>query len=266
MNKIVLILFLFALFIGCSESKEEDFVARVGNHFLTESMIEKALNENGGDKIFREEFIRTWIEKEVIYLSAINKGVTKSKKYSELIGNVKIEIANSMVIGEVIKAKNDSISEEELENYYVENISEFKLTSEQVQYNQASFNSKKYAKEFRHKLVSMSWEKALDEFYTNNSILFSRVDELEYIHNLFPFSIREKLLKLRINTNSAVFESSNGIFTVVRLNKHYKKNEVPEFFEIKQKIEKKYQVLQRKEFYNNYIKELYSKYSSEIER
>jgi hypothetical protein len=266
MNRIAFALVLSLLFIGCGEKKEVDFVARVGNHFLTESMISEAITGRSSDKLFREEFIREWIEKEVIYLAAVKSGVLESKKYSYLIKNAEVEIANSILISEAIESSKKKISKEELEKYYVENIAKFKLTSEQMLYNQVSFNKKSDAKKFRRRLVSSSWEEALEEFLNNKSLVFSEENILEYKYNIFPITVRERLRKLRKSNNSAVFESSDGIFTVLRLNKFYKKNEVPEFFEIEHEIEKKYLMLKRKEFYNNYIKQLYSKYSSEIER
>ena len=46
----------------------------------------------------------------------------------------------------------------------------------------------------------------------------------------------------------------------------YKKYEVPEYNEIEIDIKEKYLANNRKEIYNNFIKQLYSDYSSEIER
>ncbi|MCF6268805.1 MAG: peptidyl-prolyl cis-trans isomerase [Melioribacteraceae bacterium] len=265
-NRVAILSLLLLLFISCSEKKEANYVARVGDSFLTEQMINDVVNENVGNKLFREEYIRKWVEKRVIYLSAIDKGVLKNEKYLKLIDEAKVEIANAILIKELLKKNNRTIVSQELEEYFVKNISEFKLEAERFIYNQVSFSNKNAAKKFRRKLVSTNWERMVEEFSNNKALLFSAQNNLEYIYNIFPMNIRVELSKLKKNGVSGVIETSQNIFTILQLLKSYKKNDVPEFHEIEMDIREKYIAKNRKEIYNNYIKQLYSEYGSEIER
>ncbi len=265
-NRTALLSLLVLLFISCSEKKENNYIARVGDYFLTESMIDDAISDNGKSKIFREEFIRKWIEKRVIYLSAIDKGIVESKKYFKLIDEAKLEIANAILISELIDNNIQTVSNKELEKYYVENISEFKLRAKQFIYNQVSFSSKNSAKKFRRKLVSKGWEKSVEEFTDDENLLFSTKNNLEYIYNVLPISVRTELIRLQRNGVSGVIESSQNVFTILQLIKSYKKNDVPEFNEIVMDIKEKYIAKNRKEIYNKFIKQLFSEYGSEIER
>lgn len=263
-NRVILFGFILFLIISCNQKKNDDFVVRVGDFYLTQEMIDDAIGNSEGNKLFREEFIRKWIEKKLIYLSAINQGILESEEYSDLVADAKVELANAIVIKELVNYNKADISKEELEKYYVEHISEFKLSAPKIMYNQVSFNNKTVAKKFRRKLVSLGWGKVVAQFSNDAALIFATKNKFEYIYNILPMSIRDQLLRLRTNGISRVIESSQDVFTILQLEKSYKKNEVPEFNEIE--IKEKYIANSRKELYSNYIKQLYSEYSSEIER
>lgn len=265
-NRALLFSLFLLLFLSCSKKEDIDYVVRVGDSFLTQSMIDDAIGENDGNKLFREEFIRKWIEKRVIYLSAIDKGILESEKYSELIDDAKVEIANAIIIRALMKKNNLDVSKKELEKYYVEHISEFKLGAKRFVYSQISFSNKSVAKKFRRKLVSNNWKNVVEEFSNNNALIFLTQNNFEYIYNILPMRVRVVLGKLNANDVSGVIETSQGVFTILQLVKSYEKNEVPEFHEIERDIKKKHIANNRKEIYNNFIKQLYSEYSSEIER
>ena len=265
-NRIILFgLFLF-LFVGCSQKKDNDYIVRVGDSFLTQSMVDYAIGNGEGNKLFREEFIRKWMEKQLIYLSAIDKGILESDNYSELISDAKVEIANAIVIRELVKKNNRDVSQKELEEYYVKHIAEFKLSAKKFRYSQVSFRNKSVAKKFRRKLVSQGWKKAVAEFSNETTLIFATQNNFEYIYNILPMSIRDELSRLREDAFSRVIETSQDVFTILHLSKRYKKNKVPEYNEIEIDIKEKYLANNREEIYNNFIKQLYSDYSSEIER
>lgn len=265
-NKLVVFGLISLLLINCSEKKEENYIVRVGDSFLTESMIDNVIGENKENKVFREELIRNWIEKKIIYLSAVDKGVLKGEKYIELVDDAKVEIANAILIRSLIEKNGINVSTKELEKYYVENISEFKLEAKRFIYSQISFSAKNVARKFRRKLVSEDWGKIVEEFSNNDALLFSAQNSFEYVYNVLPMSIRIELTRLEKNGVSGVIESSQDVFTILQLTKIYEKSDVPEYNEIEIEIKEKYIAKKRKEIYNNYINQLYKEYGSEIER
>jgi len=71
---------------------------------------------------------------------------------------------------------------------------------------------------------------------------------------------------LNENEFSRIIEISSNNFVIVQLIKRHNKNELPKFEDIKEEVEQKYLSLKRKELYDNYLKKLYSEYSSVIVR
>lgn len=261
----VFVVFLFLL-ISCAEKKEENYIVKVGDSYLTETMIEESLNFTNDAHKFRKEFIREWIETELIYLDALENGVVDSEEYQKLLNNAKIEIANAIAIKKMISVNSVLVTNKELENFYFNKISEFKIVSPLLIYNKATFASRNDAVHFRKMLIRKGWNYSIDKFSTNGIQISVKQNISDYEYNIINENLKNKLSLIDEREYSSIVEISKNIFVIIELVKRYNKNDVPEFNEIKNEVEQKYISFKRKEFYNNYLKELYSKYSSEIER
>ena len=265
-NSTLVFIILLSLLISCSTKDEENYVVKVGESYLTESMIKESLSSLGDSNKFREEFIREWIEAELIYLDALKNGTVDSEEYQRLLAKAKIEIANALAIKKILSDNSIDIVNKKLENYYVNNISEFKVASPRLVYNQVTFTNRKIANNFRNVVVEQGWKNTVNQF-SNEGIDFSVVEnKIEYVYNMLNENLRKQFFRLSKNELSRVFTTSKNTFAIIQLLKRYNKNDVPEFEEIKGEIEQKYFSLKRKELCNNYLKELYSKYSFEIVR
>ncbi|MDA3861625.1 MAG: hypothetical protein PF445_10395 [Melioribacteraceae bacterium] len=265
-RKIVFVILLFLL-VSCSKKEEEkNYVAKVGDSYLTETMIEESLNLKKDVHKFREEFIREWIETELIYLDAINKEVVNSEEYEKVITNAKVEVAKALVIKKQVSDLSISASEKELKIFFSTNIAEFKIATTRLIYNQITFANKESAIKFRRMIISKGWKNSTKYFEDNNIQFSVKENKFEYVYNVLQEDLKNQLLMIDEKKYSGVIEISKNIFSVVQLLKIYKKNDVPEFEEIADEIEQKFFSFKRKELYNNYLKGLYSEYSSEIER
>ena len=76
-----LIKYYLALVIGltlsCAEEKTDaKIVARVGSSSLTEEELNAALGSETNANKYREEFIRRWVETELLYREAVNENIT----------------------------------------------------------------------------------------------------------------------------------------------------------------------------------------------
>jgi len=83
-NIIFFVIFLFFM-SSCAEKEEESYIVKVGNSYLTEENISEYLNSKKNVHKFREEFIREWIEKELIYLDAVEKGILNSDEFNDIV-------------------------------------------------------------------------------------------------------------------------------------------------------------------------------------
>ncbi len=263
-NSLVLIILLLLLF-SCKKEEEENFVVKVGNSVLTEAIIEESIDSSKSNK-FREEFIREWIEKKLIYLDAISKDVVNSDEYNRIIDEAKVDVANALAVKKMISKNPVSTTNKVLEKFYVENIKLFKVSSPRLIYNKATFLSKVIATKFRKIAISKGWENAVKYFSNNRSQFSIEENKLEYLYNILPEYFANQIFKISENEFSKVIETSKNTFAVVQMIKRYYKNDVLEFDEIKDEIKVKYISYKQKELYNNYLKELYNEYSSEIKR
>ncbi len=263
-NSVIVVVVLLFLLASCSKKEEGNYVAKVGNSFLTEAMIEESLNSSDKNK-FREEFIREWIERQLIYLDALKVGIANSDEYKNLIDDAKIDVANVLALKKMFLKRHIDVTNIVLEQFYVENISEFEIASPRLVYNLATFNSRDIAVKFRKKLISENWQNSV-EFFEAKGINFSVKDNIiEYVYNILPEKFANQIFQC--NTKySEVIQKSKNIFAVVQIIKKYYKNDVLEFDEIKEEIKEKYLSVKREELYNNYLKELYAEYGSEIKR
>ncbi len=104
-NKIFLFLLAAAL-IGCGkESRRTDYVARVNNSYLTEQDIEKIISSTPGKNFYRNEIIRNWIDREVLYQKAVDEGITRQEEYKLIIEDSKKELAASMLLEQIYNGK-----------------------------------------------------------------------------------------------------------------------------------------------------------------
>jgi hypothetical protein len=259
--------FIFLLFlISCSKKKEENFIARVGDTYLTKAMLDKALVTSHNSHKFKEEYIREWIRKQLLILDADKKGIFNSDNYKKLIAKAKTDIANALVIEKIINENPVKITRKALEDYFVNNVDEFLLTSQSCIFNKAVFNNYSDAKAFHKSVVKNGWDYAVKNFNRAKLLAFYNTNKYESVYNILPDNLRNEIISLKKDGVSRVIKTSETSFVVVQLKKIYNKNDVPEFEEIKDEIKRKYMAVKRKEIYKNYIKSLYSEYKTEIER
>ncbi len=257
----LLVISLF-LFISCSKKEERKYVAKVGDLVLTQ----KVLNEQKSNHKFSEEYIHEWIERRLFYLDAVNSGVTSTDDYKHIIEDAKIEVAKALAIKKIFGKNPVVVTDVKLENYYTENISEFRVWSPFVIYNRATFLEKKNALLFRKIAKRQGWQNAT-EYITSEKINFSvEENKSEYLYNILPKNLAKWIARISKQNYSGIIKTSDNSFTIVQLVKKYNKDDVPEFEDIKEDIKEKYVSVERNKIYNNYLRELYAKYGSEIKR
>ena len=263
-TSLLLISTFTGLFISCAEKEEIKYVAKVGDSYLTEDQLDKAFSSSQIDtNKYREAYIRHWIEEQLLYLAAKEKGILNSKEYLTIMEKSEKKTANSILINEIISASEvirDSVS---VIKYFENHSSEFKLPQPAIVYNFATFNNFEDADNFRESLFFNSWSDALSiskHVYESGEQIFS------YIMEDSQDNYRTVYKSLHINQVSYVMVTSNKLYIVFQLLEKFDKNEIPVLRNIYDVVKERYIAMQRETIYKNYIKKLYSDYNKRIER
>ena len=262
----IAIVSLLITIIGCEEKVEEPFVAKVGDSYLTEESINEVIPDNQENIEFREAYIRQWIEEQLLYMAAQEKGILNNDNYKTILKSAKTKTANSLLISEVMKdinVKTDSVS---VRDYFESHPSEFKLTNQAMVFNYASFVDYNHAENFRKSLFNYNWADAVTKADENKELYNSGENVFSYILDDTQDIYKRVYKSLYINQISEVMITVNNIFIVFQLLEKYELNEIPKLNTIYDQVKEKYAATQRELAYKNYIKELYSTYSSRIER
>ena len=143
MRKIeVIILSLFILF-ACSESKKpEKYIAKVDDSYLSESSFEELIDSQFVSEKNKSLVIKSWVRQEVLYHEAVRTGLTDSKEFKQIIENTKKQLAAAMVLEKYAATVDQQFTKNELEDFFEENESSFKLPFNAFYLNRVNFSDR----------------------------------------------------------------------------------------------------------------------------
>lgn len=260
-------LFLLLAAASCSEEeKEPKEIARVGGTILTEDELSSALNDYQYRAKVREEFITNWIEQEVLYQKAVDEGITDDKEYNSIIERSQKELAAALLIKKMLDENIQEPALDDLKNFYEKYKEDFRLQDDTYSYNFAQFNNYEKAIQFRSVLVASDWDKAVNVFRSDVSLL--RTIRREFIpgYKLQPITLQKIMSVLIPNEASIVLETEPMKFTVVQLLEKINKDDIPSFEAAKEAVKERYEASRNKEFIREYIDQLIADHNIEIKR
>jgi len=262
-NKIKSFILALILFSGCKqESREIDYIARVNDSYLTTEELASMIDTNASNNFYRNEAIRNWINRELLYQQAIKEGILQEDNYKSILDNSAKELAGTFLLDRFGKSEKVNLEPRELTKYYADNRDEFKISNDVYQLNLIHFNDEERAIEFRSLLLESDWQKALNVFH-NDSTIISSGNTLVKEEDIYPAALLRIVKRLYPLEISIVITEHPGYYTVAQVLGKYAKDSVLPFDVVKQSVEKRYLAEKRKSLIENYIKELYS--DNEIE-
>jgi hypothetical protein len=264
-NSFVLIFFAAIILYGCSEKPEKTgYIARVNDSYLTAEELNTLVDTGSVSTFYKNEVIRNWINREVLFQEAVKDGILDENRYNELIEKSKKELAGSLLLERFSSGKPVKVGQTELLNYYNENKNDFKLTQNSFLLNIIHFNDETRAIELRALLLDSDWKKALNIFYNDSTIISSESNVFLKEQDIYSDKILRIVRRLNPLEISIVIAEREGYYTVVQVLGKYPKDSVPVFGVIKQTVEKRYAAVKHKEMIESYIKNLYSNYEIEV--
>ena len=268
LNKIkITALFLFASIIlfGCGKEKvKKDFVARVNNTYLTNEQLSSLMGSYGAKNFYREEVIRNWINRELLYQEAVKRGILKESMFDSLLENSKKELAISLFLEKYYNEEKPTYDPKEVENYYSKHQNEFAFFYNTYYLNFADFNNEDKAIKFRSLLFDSDWEKALNIFKTDSSIIKVQNEVLLNDYQIQPVSLQRIVSQLNPQEVSIVLNYQPGHYMVIQELQKFDKGTVPPYEVIKPEVEKRFVAEMKNNFLQSYIKDIYSNNDIEV--
>lgn len=263
--------YLIALFmpfiLSCEKEKvAEDYVAKVNDVILSENELEDALDSKFHDKKYKDEYIRQWVETELLYQEAVENDITDEPEYKSVLEQSRKQLAVSFLLKEYYKDWEADYGVKELKSYFNKYINDFKIFDDAYVLNIADFNDESRAILFRYTLIESDWNSALSVFHNDESILDTKSNQLYYRYQIRPIMLYRAIKNLLPSETSIVLQTEPGIFTVVQLVTSLEKNSFPNYEYVEGLVKERYEVTLKTELYRNFIEELFVKHNVKFKK
>ena len=259
------IIFPLFLLYACNEpQKPASYVARVNGSYLTEEDVSQLIDSQFVSEKSRTSIIKNWVRQEVLYQEAVKEGITKTKSFQKSIESAKRELAAAILLEKFSSSSKPVYTNEDLENYYNENQTSFKLPFNSYFLNRINFSNENTAVQFRTEVISSGWKQAEDNFARDTTILNIANGILLSEQDIYPaklLRILEGLYPLEI---SIVISDDRGYYTVVQLLDKYSAQTIPPFEAVKTEVRRRYLSEQTELNTEDYINDLFTKNEIEI--
>ncbi|MCH8034153.1 MAG: hypothetical protein IH950_10430 [Bacteroidetes bacterium] len=264
--KIISLLFFTVIFLlGCGEEhKKTDYVARVNDSYLSKEKLLSMIDTNSSSNFYRNEVIRKWINREVLYQEAVKEGILDKEDYKSLITKTERELAATFVLNQYVLSEKINFDPVDLITFYKENQNDFRLSNDTYYLNMIHFSNEDRAVEFRSVLLNSDWQNSINNFSEDTTIISSKSKVLLKKQDIFPAKVLRVVKRLHPLEISIVIYEKRGYYSIVQVLGKYSKGSLPPFDVIKENIIKRYLEEKRKKIIEDYIKDLYSKNDIEL--
>jgi hypothetical protein len=253
------------LLTGCEQEQQKtNYVARVNDSYLTAEELAAMVDTNSSNTFFRNEVIRNWINRELLYQQAMKEGILQGKNYKRILDKSEKELAGALLLDKYGQNGKINIEPRDLLVYYKKNRDDFKVEEDSYLLNKIHFSNENRAIEFRSLLLDSDWQKALNVFHNDSTIISSSSNSLMKETDIYPVTLLRVVKRLYPLEISIVITEHPGYYTVAQVLNKYAKGSVLPFDIVKSEVEKRYLAGRRKLQVENYIKELYSDYEIEV--
>jgi len=264
--KIEVIAFALPLFIllACSESKKpEKYIAKVNDSYLTEPELDSMIDSQFVSEKSKSIIIKNWVRREILFQEAVKEGLTDTKEFAATLELSKKELAAALLLEKYAAGRQQQFTQDELENFFEENQSSFRLPFNSYFLNRANFSERDAAVKFRSALITNGWNGAVDEVNHTQQLVDLADSILIPEQNIQPVSLLRILEGLYPLEISIVIPDERGYYSVVQLIDKYSAGTIPPFSAVKSEVDKRYKSALTELAVENYINDLYS--LSEIE-
>ena len=264
-NCLFLILFIPFFITGCTkEPEKKEYVARVNDKYLTQEELNNMLLAPDNKNFYKNEIIRNWINKELLYQKAVKEGITKENEYARLMQDSKKELAVTLLLNKIYTEEKEKIDNNQVEEFYNQNKNDFRSFYDAYIINMISFNNQDKAISFRSTLLETDWTQAINVFKGDSSITNLLTNKIYYDYELQPASLSRIVKELNLNEISIIFSNQRNDYSIVQLVKKFPKDSLLPLEYVRSDVRDRLIANKKDELIRNYIKELYSKNDIEV--
>jgi hypothetical protein len=264
-SRIFVLILTAVVLSGCGkESAKKEFIARVNDSYLTQDKLSAIVDSGYGKNLYRDEIIRNWIDKELLYQEAQNSGILKDKEFLRVENESVRQLAVTFLVSKLFDDEQISIEPSDIKDYYEDNRDNFKLFHNAFLVNLIRFDDEDKAIEFRDNAFTKGWENALASFKSDSNIVSQEKSKLVYDYEIQPADLFRIIGALLPGEISIVINDGLGNYYVVQLLQRYDKGNIPPYEIIEELVSDRYIALKREQFIKKYVKELYSKNDIEV--
>ncbi len=262
---VFVILIAASFFQGCGkESRQNNFVARVNDSYLTKEDLARMMDTSSVSNFYKNEVIRNWINREVLYQQAVKQGIIKDDRFKQIIEDAKKDLAGSLLLQKYYEDEKNNIDPSALQDFYNKHKDDFKRFYDSYLINTAVFNNEDKAIKFRSIAMESNWDKAMNVFKDDPSIIQNDQNILLYNYQVQPEILYRVISEMDPNEISTIINEEPGQFAVVELIQKFDQGSIPPYDAVKQAVLDEYSAQKKEELYNNYLKELYSNNKIEV--
>jgi len=242
---------------GCKREPEQvKYVAKVNNTYLTEAELNFILDSSKVNNLTKNEIIRNWVTDELLFQEANKEGILKKKEYKNLIKNSEKKIAGSLLLQKILAEDKLNITEEKLENFYFAHKEVFKLFNDATVLNRISFREEDKAILFRDTAIKSDWDKAYHAFINDSSLINNMTNNFLYDYQIQPLILLRISNGLNKNEVSIVIHYTENKYEVIQLVQRYKKDTIPPYPLVKDRVKELYFAQRQQSFIKNYLDNL----------
>lgn len=253
----IFLLFLFA----CKEEKQlqPEIIAKVGDSVLFETDLQALARVYGIPLSDRKQIIEEWIDSEVYFQEAKNRGITNSSKFKVILKDSEKKLAKSILEEDYVQSKVFEITDSEIENYYNSHLDEFLYSQNVFVLTKLNFKQFETAIEFRNSVIQKNWEFAIKS-YPNNVIWEKKIVAQSDLH--LP-QLQRTISLMEEDEISPIIDEQDSTFSIYKTEKIIPKGtQIPKeniIDEIKVRVE----IMKRARSLEQLRRDIYSKYQIE---
>jgi parvulin-like peptidyl-prolyl isomerase len=268
---VLLILAIFLTFAGCKRKeqiqkpgqlgipqKEGEVIARVNEEVLTEKDLEAILPSAQNSSISLEqkrEYVRRWIENEILYQEAKKKRIDEDENIKWRIDQAVQNIIIEGFLEKELQARI-AVSEEEIRRTYQENKNMFKREQDEVRLSRILV---KNVAEAGLVAVRMQGGESFDQVAKQMSLdegTKERGGDIGYVPlSNIPPPFYEAVTKLKTGELSAPIQTDYG-FVIIMLTDRKEKDSIKEYEQVKEEITDSLTLTKREKELENLFEEL----------
>ena len=252
-------LFLSALaIVACDNTAEqkETIIAQVGNSRLTKSELNLSLKSNIGSKKYKDEFIKEWIETEILYQLAEEDQLLNYENYDRIISESKKELAAAISINNYLEQHPVIYNDSVLVSFFSQNKDDYSSKTDAYILNLVIFKDEESAIKFRNNAIEENWDDAIKSFSGNTALVeegMNKVYKFSQIQSKKLLRILNELYKEEI---SLVVQTELNDFVVVQMIDKINRDSVPQFNYVKDQVQESYIIYNQREMVRNFLDSL----------